>query len=103
MAKFLLVYHGGGGMETSAEEQAKVMAAWNDWFGRLDGALVDGGSPTAAVKRIASGGAVSDDASGPSGYSIISAGSLDEAVDLAKGCPVLGSGGTVQVAETIEM
>jgi hypothetical protein len=79
------------------------MTAWNDWFGRLDGALVDGGNPTAAVKRVSSNGSVSDDPSGPTGYSIISASSLDEAVVLAKGSPLLKAGGTIQVAEAIDM
>jgi hypothetical protein len=43
---------------------------------------------------------VTDDASGPSGYSIIKADSLDAAVAIAKGCPVLHGGATIQVAET---
>jgi hypothetical protein len=103
MAKYLFVYHGGSGMAASPEEQAQVMAAWNGWFGQLGAAVVDVGNPTAAVKLVAPGGAVSDDASGPTGYSLIAADSLDRAVELATGCPVLQTGGTVQVAETIEM
>jgi len=35
-----------------------------------------------------------------SGYSIISADSLDQAVDLAKGCPVSMGGASVSVYET---
>jgi hypothetical protein len=37
------------------------------------------------------------------GYSIVSADSLDAAVELAKGCPVLGIGGAVDVYEVIAM
>jgi hypothetical protein len=103
MAKYLLVYHGGSGMAATEEEQAAAMAAWNDWFGRLDGSLVDGGNPTAAVKRITPDGRVSDDPAGPTGYSIISATSLDEAVVLAQGSPLLQAGGSIQVAEAIDM
>jgi hypothetical protein len=33
------------------------------------------------------------------GYSIVQAGSLDEATALAKGCPVLSSGGELEVYE----
>jgi len=33
------------------------------------------------------------------GYSILKADSLDKAVDLAKGCPVLTSGGKITVYE----
>jgi len=38
-----------------------------------------------------------------SGYSIVSADSLDAAVELAKGCPVLEIGGAVDVYEAIKM
>ena len=34
-----------------------------------------------------------------SGYSILKADSLDKAVDMAKGCPVLESGGKITVCE----
>jgi hypothetical protein len=38
-----------------------------------------------------------------SGYSIISADSLDAALVSAKTCPQLASGGTVEVAETLDI
>jgi hypothetical protein len=101
MANYVLLYHGGS-MPESAEEGAKVMEAWTAWFGKLGGALVDGGNPASKSRTIAANGAVHDDASGPSGYSIIKADSLDAAVALAKGCPVLGGGASVQVVETFE-
>jgi len=40
---------------------------------------------------------------GLTGYSIVSADSLDSAVELAKGCPVLEIGGAVDVYEAIAM
>ncbi len=101
MANYVLVYHGGA-MPQTPEEGAKVMKAWTDWFGTLKDALVDGGNPASRTKTIAANGSVSDDAAGPTGYSIIKAGSLDEAVALAKGCPVLQGGASVQVVETFE-
>ena len=101
MANFLLLYHGGG-MPESPEEGAKVMAAWTDWFGQLGDALVDGGNPASATRTISASGSVSDDPAGPSGYSILRADSLDAAVTLAKGCPVLQGGASIQVVETCE-
>ena len=42
MAKnYVLVYHGGAMPETETA-QAQAMQAWDDWFGRLGPALVDG-------------------------------------------------------------
>lgn len=104
MANYLLVYHGGS-MPESPEAGAKVKQAWTDWFGVLGDKLVDGGNPVSHVKTIASSGAVSDGGVNPStGYSVIKADSLDAAVALAKGCPLLGSGGgSVEVAETFAM
>ena len=100
MANYLLVYHGGG-MPASPEEGAKVMKAWTDWFGVLGGALVDGGNPVSQVKTIAANGSVSDGGTNPStGYSVIKADNLDAAVALAKGCPVLAGGASIEVAET---
>jgi hypothetical protein len=38
-----------------------------------------------------------------SGYSIIEAASLDEAVRLTKGCPQISSGGSVEIGELMPM
>ena len=102
MANYLLVYHGGGRPQ-SPEDQATSMRAWTEWFGLLGGAVVDRGNPAGQTKRIGSTGSVADDAGGPSGYSIIKADSIDQAVSLAKGCPVLAGGGQLQVVETLEL
>lgn len=102
MANYLLLYHGGSMPETQ-EETAKVMEAWTGWFGTLDGSVIDQGNPSGPSKTISASGAVSTDASGPSGYSIIKADSLDAAVALAKGCPVLQGGASVQVVETFDV
>jgi hypothetical protein len=103
MAKYLLLYRGGGMPETEAE-QAAVMQAWDDWFHRIGGAVADGGNPfTPSSKTISPDGAVTDGAGDGSGYSILEAGSLDEAVTLAKDCPVLQGGASIAVYETFEV
>ena len=102
MASFVLLYSGGS-MPESEAEQAAVMQAWVAWFGGLGSALVDGGNPfTPMAKSIASDGTVSDGPVGTmaSGYSIIKADSLDAAVEMARGCPVLQGGAQITVFET---
>jgi hypothetical protein len=102
MANFVLLYSGGK-MPESPAEQAAVMKDWETWMGRLGKALVDGGNPfTPMAKNIASDGKVSDGPVGTmaSGYSIITADSLNAAVQSAKGCPVLKGGGKITVYET---
>ena len=105
MANYLLLYSGGSMPEGEAE-QAKVMEAWTGWFGTLGDKLVDGGNPfSGQAKRISGNGSVADEGHGHrhTGYSILKAGSLDEAVKLAKGCPVLGGGAEIDVYETFEV
>jgi hypothetical protein len=104
VADYLLLFSGGK-MPESEEEQSQVMKAWTDWFGTLGGALKDGGNPfTPKAQTIESDGSVRDGAAGSaSGYSIVTADSLDEAVGLAKGCPVLQGGASITVYETFEV
>ena len=102
MANFVLLYSGGSMPETQAE-QAAVMQAWGAWYSGLGSAVVDGGNPfTPKAKSIASNGTVSDGPVGTmaSGYTIIKADSLDEAVEMARGCPVLQGGAQITVYET---
>jgi hypothetical protein len=104
MAKFVFAYHGGGAPESEAEGAA-VMQAWMDWFASLGSAVVDGGNPTGASATVGSDGSTTPGggANPVTGYSIISADSLDAALVIAKGCPQLASGGTIEVAEAIDM
>jgi hypothetical protein len=102
MANYLLLYSGGKMPEGEAEQKT-VLKAWEGWFGMLGSALVDGGNPTTPMaKTIASDGKITDGGGGmmPTGYSIIKADSLDAAVKLAQGCPVLAGGAKVMVYET---
>ena len=101
----VLVYTGGTYLETE-EESAKVMAAWGAWMEGLGEALVNGGNPFGPqAKNIGSDGTVSDGAVGTpaTGYSIVQADSLDEAVTLAKGCPHWQHAGQISVYETFQM
>jgi hypothetical protein len=102
MAKYVLLYSGGSMAQTKAE-QDKIMQAWGNWFGKLGKSLVDGGNPFSdKVKSVGSDGKVKDGGAGAraTGYSIVEAGSVDQAAELAKGCPVLASGGQITVYET---
>ncbi len=102
MSNYLLAYTGGAQMETP-QQQAEAMAAWGAWFGALGAAVVDGGNPVGAAVSLAPDGTTSTGgAAGITGYSILAADSLAAAADLAKGCPILPSGGSIQVYEIVE-
>jgi len=104
MAKYLMVYHGGSHPETE-EEMAKVMDAWGQWFGSMGSAVIDGGNPVGMSTTVHSDRSVKNDggANPASGYSLIEASNLDDAVAKAKGCPILDAGGSIELAETIDM
>ncbi len=104
MAKYLFVYHGGSNPETE-EEVAAVLDAWGQWLGSMGAAVIDGGNPAGMSKTVHPDGSVSNDggANPVSGYSLIEASDDDDAVAKAKGCPVLVAGGSVEVAEAMDM
>ena len=97
MGKYVLAYKGGGMPETE-EEQKQVMDAWMAWFGGLGDSVVDVGNPFGPSAALGA-----DSASGLTGYSIVNASSMDEALAKAGGCPNLAAGGSVEVYETIDM
>ena len=104
MAKYALIFHGGGVPETEAE-QAEVMAAWGAWMEGLGSALKDPGNAFGASSTINSDGSVTSGGgvNPASGYTLLEADSLDAALALAKGNPILHAGGSIEVAETIDM
>jgi S1-C subfamily serine protease len=102
MAKFLYLYSGGQ-MADTAEAQEEQMQAWTVWFGSLGDSVVDMGNPFGAGTTVTNGGSRDGATSKLGGYSIINAESLDEAATNAKGCPVLQSGGSVEVYEALAM
>lgn len=105
MPKYLLTYHGGATPDnTTQEERNAIMAAWGAWMEGLGDSLVDPGHPTTSSKLIDPNGSVeetNDDRA--TGYTLLTASDMDDAVAKAKGCPHLESGGSIAVYETIEM
>ncbi len=104
MSKYLFVYHGGENPERQ-EEVAEVMNAWGQWLGSMGSSVIDGGNPVGISSTVQSNGTVVDNGGDnpASGYSLVEASDLNEALTKAKGCPVLSAGGTVEVAEAIDM
>lgn len=97
MAKYVLAYKGGNMATTDAEREA-AMAAWGAFLGGLGDALVDAGNPFGPSASVGSG-----PATGLTGYSIITADSLEQATEKAKAAPVVDNGGGVDVYEALEI
>ena len=79
------------------------MALMADWYRSLGSALVDPGAPFTAARTVSDQGVA--DAIGPNatGFNMVQASSLDEAIALAQMCPLLEHGRQVTVFETLPM
>ena len=93
MARYMLVYKGEATdmADMSEEEAGAVMAKWGAWMQKVGSALSDIGNPFGPGSSLVDDG--SDGAAASlTGYSIVEAGSIDEARGLADGHPYLSEG-----------
>ena len=107
MAKFLLLYRDCSGpvAKMPPDERDRMLQKWRAWLGEgmQQGWLVDAGDKLKNERRMVNAQRVVTD--GPfaeskeviGGFSIVQAETLDAAAELAKGCPVLQAGGTVEI------
>lgn len=113
MSNFLYLFRGGH--DDWAQQAPEVVQAhmkkWGAYMGGLKekGQLVDGLPLAETGKVVENKGEVITD--GPfaegsevvGGYLIVTSDSLDEAVELSKGCPIFEYGGNVEVREIMSM
>jgi hypothetical protein len=98
--KYLVTYHGGDGMPSSPEARQQVMAAFGAWAASVGSALIDPGAPLTAIKTVSSNDVAKGPAGGPvSGYTVIEASNLADAVELVESHPFVQRGGPLQVSE----
>jgi hypothetical protein len=93
MAKYMMVYKGQATdmSEMTPEQGAQVLAKWQAWMGKVGSALVDVGTPFGPGTSVVDDGSTGA-ASATTGYSIVEAASLADAVNLADGHPYLSEG-----------
>jgi hypothetical protein len=109
MKDFLFVFRSDYNIQRnrSPEEMQATTKKWMDWVGGIaaQNKLKDRGSSlTGSGKVVRANNLITD---GPyteikeliGGFTIVKAGSLEEAAGLAKGCPIFEVGGSVEVRE----
>ncbi len=109
MKEFLLIFRNDFNTQPSfsPEEMQATTKKWMDWIGGIaaQNKLFDRGNRLAfsgkVIKpnNVVTDGPYSEIKESVGGYSIIKADSYEEAVEIAKGCPVLTVGGNVEVRE----
>ena len=97
MAKYVFAFRN----RSDATADDSVDAAWAAWFAQLGDTVADFGQRVGAARMV--GDAAPAGANVLSGYIVVNAGSFDDAIALAQGCPGLKSGGQVEVGETVPM
>jgi hypothetical protein len=107
MASFLFVYRRGSTLadKLAPEEMQQHLKKWEKWIGEglQKGWMLNPGDALTQEGRVVKAKQVVTD--GPfveakeivGGYSIVQADSIDAAAELAQGCPVLLTGGSVEV------
>jgi len=103
MPKFVLAYHGSPQFETKADG-ANHMVAWRNWMQGLGDAVIDPGVPVGASKTVSSTAVENGGGSNPLvGITIVQADTMEAAVTMAQACPHIDAGGTIEVAEAMNM
>jgi hypothetical protein len=109
MAKFMYVFRGGGyatGALSPAELQ-RHLAKWNEWTegmrasGRIAAAQAlshpPAGKTVRGREKVVTDGPYAESKDLVSGILVVDAASLEEAAELARGCPILDLDGSVEV------
>jgi len=103
MPQFMMTYLGGD-KPASQDEGQKHFAKYREWLNLLGDAAVSPANPLKNVTTIMSDGSVMEGgASTMSGFTILEAGSIIEAIEMAKQCPFLELGGSLEVSELMKM
>ena len=106
MSDFLFLFRGSNLQAHSPEQMQKTTQKWVAWFKDLGekGVIKDPGNPLERSGKVVKGRS-KDVHDGPyaeakdliNGYSLIDAGTIEQAVELSKGCPIFEDGGSVEV------
>ena len=104
MPQFMLTYVGSPNQPSTPEDGKKHMAEYKAWLGSLGAAAISPMNPLKNTCLLNPDASVTQGGiTGMSGFTLIEAESLEAALEIAKACPYLGIGGTLEVSEKIEM
>ncbi len=103
MARYLIAYLGGE-QPSSTEEGRQHFARYMQWLQSLGNAAVSPANPFRLTHTVHADGSVHQGSTTTmSGYTLIEAESIDAALALAKTCPFLEIGGSLEVSELADM
>jgi hypothetical protein len=103
MPQYIITYIGGD-QPSSPEEGKQHFSKYMDWLSSLGDSAVSPANPLKNTSTVNSDGTVTTGGTtSMSGFTIIEADSMEAALLIAKGCPFLDIGGSLEVSELVEM
>ncbi|MDH5406978.1 MAG: YciI family protein [Gammaproteobacteria bacterium] len=103
MKQFVFVYLGGN-QPSSPEEASKHFEKYMGWLSSLGDAVVIPTIPLKDTTTVSPDGKIAEGGSSAmSGFTILKADSMDAALSIAKECPFLEIGGSLEVSEMMQM
>ncbi len=103
MPQYMISYLGGE-QPASPEEGKQHMAKYRAWLSSLGDAAVSPANPFKNTRTINPDGTVTTGSTtSMSGFTIIVADSMEAALVIAKACPFLDVGGSLEVSELMQM
>lgn len=103
MPQFVISYIGGD-QPASPEEGKEHMGRYMAWIKGLGAKAVSPMNPFGKTHTVKPSGDVEKGSSiGMSGYTIVEAESIEEAIEMAKACPFLDINGSLEVSELMQM
>ena len=103
MPQYMITYLGTP-KSASPEENQKHMSKYMEWLASLGDSAVSPANPLKNTSTINPDGSVtSGSATSMSGFTIIETDSMQTALSIAKACPFLEVGGSLEVSELIQM
>ena len=103
MSQYIIAYIGGQ-QPSSPEEGKAQMEKCKTWISDLGAAVINPGTPLKDIRIMAPDGSVSDGAGNDMhGFTVVEADSLENALHMARKCPYLEIGGSLEIAEMMNM
>ena len=103
MSQYIIVYLGGN-PPSSPEEGKQHFSKYMEWIKSLGDSAVSPANPLKDTNTVNSDATVtSGGTTSMSGFTVINAESMEAALSIAKTCPFLKIGGSLEVSELVEM
>jgi hypothetical protein len=103
MPQYIITYLGGD-QPSSPEEGEQQYTKYREWLSSLGDSAVSPANPFKDTSTVNPDGTVTaGSTTSMSGYTIIEAESMGVALSIAKACPFLDIGGSLEVSELIKM